>query len=98
MAQIIAKRVVDRSKYPHAMMFVDKDGNVCVADRPEPLSDAEKQKRLEARKAKRTAEVAERKDDREALAKARAKAKKEPSVANAEAYEQALATYAKKWG
>src|SRR3990167_10713248 len=49
MSQRITGKVVDRNKYPKQMIFVDKDGYVCVADRPKPISEEEKAKRQRVR-------------------------------------------------
>ena len=45
MAEIVVKGAVDRSKYPKRMMFVDKEGNICLADMPKRLSLEEKKAR-----------------------------------------------------
>ena len=101
MSEVIVKRAVDRSKYPKKMMYVDKQGNICVADRPQPLSAEEKASRLEARKAEYKEYLAKKRKLREAVQKAKKQARKEPSVANAEALEVAQDAYtafkAKKW-
>lgn len=49
MATRITDKVVDRSKYPKQMIFVDKEGYVCVADRPKGISEEEKAKRQKTR-------------------------------------------------
>lgn len=91
--EIIAKRVVDRSKYQGRMMFVDREGNVCVADRPKRLSPEEKAERQAARDKERKEQQAEGRALREALSNARKQARKNPSVENAEALEVALKAY-----
>lgn len=93
MSKIIVPRAVDRSKYPKSMMFVDKAGNVCIADKAKPLTDEERASRLEARKEKKSLESAERLGARKTLIEAKKKARKEPSVENAQAYEEAKAKY-----
>ena len=94
MSEILVERAIDRSKYPKAMIYVDKQGNICKADRPKPLSEEEKAKRQIARNEAKAESQAEGEGLREALSKARKQAKKEPSVVNAEVLELAQQAYA----
>jgi len=99
MAERISKEpVVDRDEYPGRLIHIDREGYVCVADRPKGLSPAEKKEGQKARDEARQQRVDERAEARDVLRKARQKAKKEPSVENAEAYEEALADYNKVMG
>ena len=93
MGEILVKRVIDRSLYPKAMIYVDKQGNVCKANRPQALSPEEKDKRFAERSNKRKVRVAKSKELRDAVSNARKQAKKEPSVANAKALEGAKEAY-----
>src|SRR3990167_3883117 len=49
MGEILVKRAIDRIKYPKTMMYVDGEGNICRADKPQALSPEEKAARKEAR-------------------------------------------------
>ena len=100
--EILVKRAIDRSKYPKAMMYVDSHGNICKADKRQPLSDEEKASRLEARNTKYHAYMTHKGKLRAEVGKAKKQARKEPSVANAEALEETQQNYADfkktKWG
>ena len=93
MGKILVKRAIDRSKYPKTMMYVDREGNICAQEKRQPLSPEEKAKRQAARDEKRNAYLAEGKKIRDAYFVAKKKAQKEPSVANAEALEEAKEVY-----
>ena len=93
MSEILVKRAIDRSKYPKVMMYVDRQGNICKADRPQPLSPEEKQARQEARTKKYEEHREAKRKLREAMFKAKKKAKQQPTVDNAEAFEQADKDY-----
>ena len=93
MSEVLVKRAIDRSKYPKAMMYVDKQGNICKADKPKPMSAEEKASRNEARTTKYHAYMTHKGKLRSVVQKAKKQAKKEPSVANAEALEEAVKVY-----
>ena len=93
MEEVIVKRAIDRSKYPKALLYVDRQGNICKCDRPSPLSPEEKVSRQEARTAKLHAYRTHKAKLRSLMQKAKKQAKKEPSVANAEALEVAIKAY-----
>ena len=93
MGEILVRRAIDRSKYPKTMMYVDGEGNICAQEKRQPLSPEEKAERQEARDKKREAYLAEGKKVRDAYFGAKKKAQKEPSVANAEALEEAKQAY-----
>ena len=94
MSEVIVKRAIDRSKFPKTMLYVDKHGNICKADRPQPLSAEDKASRQEAMDAKYHAYVTNKGKLRSVVQKAKKQAKKEPSVANAEVLEEAQEKYA----
>ena len=83
------------------MMYVDRQGNICKADKPSPLSEEEKASRKAERDAKYKVYLGEKRKLREAMHKTKKKAKVEPTVENAEAYEGAREEYAnfrkQKW-
>lgn len=93
MSEVIVKRAIDRSKFPKTMLYVDKHGNICKADRPQPLSAEDKASRQEARDAKYHAYVTNKGKLRSVMQKAKKQARKEPTVANAEALEEAVKAY-----
>lgn len=93
MGEILVKRAIDRSKYPKAMMYVDRQGNICKANRPQSLSAEEKASRQEARTSKLHAYRTHKAKLREVARKAKKQAKKEPSVVNAKALEEAVKNY-----
>ena len=93
MAQVIVPRAVDRSKYKGKLVFIDKAGNIAVADRPKGLSVEEKAERKAKRQAEHGKVVAKRAVLRNAMSEARKNAKKNPSVATAQAYEDAKSAY-----
>ena len=93
MGKILVKRAIDRSKYPKTMMYVDREGNICAQEKRQPLSPEEKAKRQAARDEKRNAYLAEKKKVRDAFFKAKRTAAKNPSVANAEAFEEVKEAY-----
>lgn len=98
MAQRISKApVVDRGAYKGKLVFLDKHGYVSVADRPKRLTDEERQQRATNRRLARTQEVTARRMERQHLSDLKQKARKEPSVENAKAYEEALKDYKGKW-
>lgn len=98
MERISKEPVIDVEKYAGRMRYIDSEGYVCVADRPKGLNPSEKKERQEARDEARQGKIDERAEAREALREAKQKVKKEPSVENAEAYEEALAAYNKVMG
>jgi beta-galactosidase GanA len=53
MKRISEKSVVDRKQFKGKMMFIDKEGYVCIADRPQKLTPEERATRLAARMAKK---------------------------------------------
>ena len=93
MSEVLVKRAIDRSKYPNALIYVDRQGNVCKADKRQPLSPEEKAKRQEARNKKYAEHIEAKRKLREVLHKAKKEAKKNPLVGNAEAYEKAKEDY-----
>jgi hypothetical protein len=93
MAQIIVPKAVDRTKYPGKLIFLDSEGNIAIADRPEPMSEAEKAKKALERQAEHSKEVAKRQAARKAMQDAKERLRKNPSVANAQEYEEAKAAY-----
>ena len=101
MSEILVRKAIDRSKYPKTMMYVDRQGNICKADKPSHLSEEEKAIRKAAGTAKHQRYLAEKRKLREAMHKTKKKAKVEPTVENAEAYEGAREEYAnfrkQKW-
>ena len=101
MSEILVRKAIDRSKYPKTMMYVDRQGNICKPDKPSPLSEEEKAIRKAAGTAKHQRYLAEKRKLREAMHKTKKKAKVEPTVENAEAYEGAREEYAnfrkQKW-
>ena len=98
MATPVTGVVVDRNKYPGSMMFVGKDGKVYVADRPQPLSEQEKSARARERAKVKDQETKQRSAYRKKMHDAKAKARKEPTVANSEAYQEAKAAYEELMG
>ena len=94
MAKRISERpVVDRNEYAKQMVFLDSQGYVCVADRPQPLSEEEKAKRQKERAKGEEARKRQRAAYRKKVQDARKRLLKEKSVAAAEALEQAEAEY-----
>jgi len=93
MSEILVKRAIDRSKYPKTMMYVDGQGNICRADKRQPLTDEEKAVRKEARDNIRKTVLAQKQKLRQAMQRAKKEARKNPSVATAEAYEGAKEDY-----
>ena len=93
MGEILVKRAIDRSRYPKTMMYVDKQGNICKADRPRPLSAEEKAVRKEARDKAYQDWLSQKRKLRKDMLNAKKEAKKHPSVASALAYEQAQEDY-----
>jgi hypothetical protein len=75
------------------MLFVDKEGNIAIADKPEPMSEAEKSKRALERQAQHSKEVTKRQLARKSMQDAKERLRKDPSVSNAQAYEDAKAAY-----
>lgn len=74
--------------------YVAKDGSVfAVEPKRNKLTDEEKASRLSERKAKRAKVVAQNKKFRNAMLLAKNAARKNPSVGNAKAFEQALLAY-----
>ena len=99
MAERISEEpVIDVEKYAGRIRYIDSEGYACVADRPKGLSPAEKKARQKERADARAEKVGERADVREALRDARQKVKSEPSVKNAEAYEEAKKDYEEVMG
>ena len=92
--EILVKRAIDRSKYPKAMIYVDRQGNICKANRSQPLSPEEKSSRQVVRDVIRKSKQAKGKALRDAVSKAKEQVRKEPSVANAGALESASHEYA----
>jgi len=81
--RITDKSVVDRSKYPKQLVFLDTEGYVCVADRPKGISEEEKAKRQKVReKAKAEAKALK--------AEAREEAKAERLVEKADDVKKAV--------
>ena len=91
--EILVKRAVDRSKYPHRLIFVDKQGNVCVADRPQPMSAEEKAERQAARDEGKKAFRDEKAGLKKAMHEAKAIARKSLNPLDAEGYAAAKAEY-----
>ena len=85
---------VDIRGYEKAFKYVNNKGEVWTAERPQPLSEEEKADRQEARDGARAERQAEGKTLRDAISKARKQARKDISVANAEALEEAVHAYA----
>ena len=98
MERISKEPVIDVEEYAGRMRYIDSEGYACVADRPKALSPAEKKERQKSRDEARQEKVDERAEARDELRGARQKAKQEPSVGNAKAYEEALAEYNKVMG
>lgn len=93
MGKVLVKNAINRRDYPKTMMYVDKVGNICEADKPQPLSAEEKASRQEARDSKYHAYITKKQKLRSVVMKAKKQARKEPSVTNAEAFEEALQAY-----
>ena len=91
--EILVKRAIDRSKYPKAMMYVDKQGNICRVDRPKPLSAEEKASRKEVRDKAYQNWLSQKRTLRKDVLNAKKEARKQPSVFIAEAYEKAEEDY-----
>lgn len=85
--------VIDRSKYPKRIIFVDREGYVCVADRPKKLDPAEKKERDNARRNAKAEIIEQRAAFRAKVREAKTKAKKTLLPEDAEAYEQAKKEY-----
>ena len=77
--RISDKPVVDRSKYPKQLVFLDTEGYVCVADRPKGISEEEKAKRLKAREKAKAEAKQLRAKEREAAKAEREEEKAEKS-------------------
>lgn len=90
---MLVKRAVDRGKYPKALIYVDKQGNICKADRPQPLSSVERQKRDDERKEKYKKWLVEKQGLRARVQKAKKEVKRYPSVENAEKYQSEQDAY-----
>ena len=93
MGEILVRRAIDRSKYPKTMMYVDGEGNICRADKPQALSPEEKAARKEARDRDKKAFRDKKAGLRKAMFEAKARAKKSLNPVDVEEYEQAKEEY-----
>ena len=89
---------VDVKGYEKEMKYVNRKGEVWTADRRQPLSPEEKDKREKERKKLHDEANEERAITREGLRKAKEKARKCPTVENATAYEEAKMAYEEVMG
>ena len=87
------------SEYKKWFRYVASNGEIyAVKPSREPLSEAEKGRRAEARKDKHDKVMAERELARTSMRKARLALRKNPSVANAEKFEEATKNYEEVMG
>lgn len=61
MSEILVEKAIDRSLHPGVMMYVDKVGNICKADRRQKMTTEERAKKDAENKEKRDVRNAESK-------------------------------------
>lgn len=98
MSRIIVENVVNRNDYPGEILFVDKHGNVAVAERKQKMSSEEIRAKQAARKATHQLKMAKLEPYKQSMITAHNTVKKKPSIENVKARDQAAKEYERMGG